>query len=157
MFMDAPHIFLIILSFVLIWLVIKFITKLFFKILLLISILLILLYSFFNFTEKNIFDTMHELYCEEESKVDNLKCACFVNNIISDFKTRNNNLSAKELEELKNNTSKSFQEFFKSYNATKHVIQRCFEKNGQSGGMIEEIKNDIIKKTRKPLKLFNNK
>ena len=66
-------------------------------------------------------------------------------------------LIVEELEELKNNTSKSFREFIKSYNSTKHVIHSCFEENGQSGGMIEEIKNDIIKKTKNPLKLFNNK
>ena len=155
--MDFSQILFIFLCFILIWLVIKFVTKFFYKILLLISIILILIYSFFNFTENNIFDTMQELYCEEESKVDNLKCTCFVNNIISDFKIRNNDLSNKELEELKNNTSKSFHEFIKSYNSTKNIIQSCFEENGQSGGMIEEIKNDIIEKTRNPLKLFNNK
>ena len=155
--MDFSHILFIFLCFILIWLVIKFVTKFLYKILLLISIILILIYSFFNFTENNIFDTMQELYCEEERKVDNLKCTCFVNNIISDFKTRNNDLSNKELEELKNNTSKSFHEFIKSYNSSKHVIHSCFEENGQSGGMIEEIKNDIIKKTRNPLKLFNKK
>ena len=155
--MDFSQILFVFLCFVLIWLVIKFATKFLYKILLLVFIVLILIYSFFNFTEKNIFDTMQELYCEEESKVDNLKCACFANNIISDFKIRNNDLSNKELEELKNNTSKSFREFIKSYNSTKHVINSCFEENGQSGGMIEEIKNDIIKKTKNPFKLFNNK
>ena len=155
--MNFSQILFIFLCFILIWLVIKFVTKFLYKILLLISIILILIYSFFNFTENNIFDTMQELYCEEESKVDNLKCICFVNNILSDFKIRNNDLSNKELEELKNNTSKSFHEFIKSYNSTKHVIHSCFEENGQSGGMIEEIKNNIIKKARKPLKLFNNK
>ena len=44
-----------------------------------------------------------------------------------------------------------------SHITPQNIIQSCFEKNGQSGGMIEEIKNDIIEKTRNPLKLFNNK
>ena len=121
--MDFSQMLFIFLCFILIWLVIKFVTKFFYKILLLISIILIFIYSFFNFTENNIFDTMQELYCEEESKVDNLKCTCFVNNIISDFKIRNNDLSDKELEELKNNTSKSFHEFIKSYNSTKYYSE----------------------------------
>ena len=141
--MDTIHFFLIILSFILIWFIIKYVTKFLFKLLLLLLVIIISIFSFFYFTKKNIFDTMNEIYCTEMNS-NELKCKCFVLNINKDLEE---NFSSAEIDSIKNNPIESMTQFVKSYESKKEKIRICFEENGFPGGIVEEIKFDLIKKT----------
>ena len=141
--METIHFFLIILSFILIWFIIKYVTKFLFKLSLLFLVMIISIFSFFYFTKKNIFDTMNELYCTNINS-NELKCKCFVLNINKDLEE---NFSSTEIDSIKNNTIKSMAQFVKSYENKKENIRICFEENGFPGGIVEEIKVDLIKKT----------
>ena len=143
--MDSTQIILIVLSFILILFIIKYVTKFLFKLLLLFLIFIITFFSFFHFSERNIFDTMNDLYCMKNNNIENLKCMCFAQNIIEGFEYRNDGLNRRQIDELKNNTLKSIYEFHKSYKLKKIDIRNCFEENGLSGGLSEEIKNDVLK------------
>ncbi|MBH76433.1 MAG: hypothetical protein CMP68_04795 [Flavobacteriales bacterium] len=141
--METIHFFLIILSFILIWFIIKYVTKFLFKLSLLFLVMIISIFSFFYFTKKNIFDTMNELYCTNINSIE-LKCKCFVLNINKDLEE---NFSSTEIDSIKNNTIESMAQFVKSYENKKENIRICFEENGFPGGIVEEIKVDLIKKT----------
>ena len=141
--MDIFQIFAILLVCFLSWLIIKFITKVFIKIVLVFLILSISFVSYFHFTKKNIFDTMNELYCADNNS-NELKCKCFVFNINKDLEE---SFSKSKVDSIKNNTLKSMTYFIKSYENKKDDIKVCFEENGVAGGIVEEIKVDLIKKT----------
>ena len=141
--MDIFQIFAILLVCFLSWLIIKFITKVFIKIVLVFLILSISFVSYFHFTKKNIFDTMNELYCSDNNS-NELKCKCFVLNINKDLEE---SFSKSKVDSIKNNTLKSMTYFIKSYENKKDDIKFCFEENGVTGGIVEEIKVDLIKKT----------
>ena len=141
--MDVFQIFAILLVCLLSWLIVKFITKVFIKIVLVILILTISFVSYFHFTKKNIFDTMNELYCADNNS-NELKCKCFVLNINKDLEE---SFSKSKVDSIKNNTLKSMTYFIKSYENKKDKIKVCFEENGVAGGIVEEIKVDLIKKT----------
>ena len=141
--MDVFQIFAILFVCLLSWLIVKFITKVFIKIVLMILILTISFVSYFHFTKKNIFDTMNELYCTDNNS-NELKCKCFVLNINKDLEE---SFSKSKVDSIKNNTLKSMTYFIKSYENKKDNIKVCFEENGVPGGIVEEIKVDLIKKT----------
>tara|TARA_B100000900_G_scaffold207814_1_gene176231 strand:- start:41 stop:325 length:285 start_codon:yes stop_codon:yes gene_type:complete len=86
---------------------------------------------------------MNELYCTNINS-NELKCKCFVLNINKDLEE---NFSSTEIDSIKNNTIESMAQFVKSYENKKENIRICFEKNGFPGGVVEEIKFDLIKKT----------
>ena len=73
-----------------------------------------------------------------------LKCKCFVLNINKDL---DENFSSAEIDSIKNNPIESMTQFVKSYESKKEKIRICFEENGFPGGIVEEIKFDLIKKT----------
>ena len=141
--MGIFQIVIIIFSCLFIWLIIKFVTKVLLKIVFLFLILVVSFFAYFHFSKTNIFDKMNELYCVQNKSVENLKCKCFVLNITEDFEKNNKN----EVEQIKKNTLKSMNEFLESYDNKKEDIRDCFEKNGASGNLVEEIKNDLIEKT----------
>tara|TARA_B100001057_G_scaffold501266_1_gene622868 strand:+ start:1200 stop:1484 length:285 start_codon:yes stop_codon:yes gene_type:complete len=86
---------------------------------------------------------MNELYCTNINSIE-LKCKCFVLNINKDLEE---NFSSTEIDSIKNNTIESMAQFVKSYENKKENIRICFEENGFPGGIVEEIKVDLIKKT----------
>lgn len=155
--MDIFQIFLLVFFGVLLWLIIKFVTKFLFKIALLFFIIVIAFFSYFHFSQKNIFDTMNELYCIKKNNVENFKCECFVENIINDFNMRHDSLNEIKINEIKENIFKSLYEFHLSYNFKKDDIRDCFEKNGLPGGLGEDIKNEILIKVKKTTSFFNKK
>ena len=71
---------------------------------------------------------------------DNVKCKCFTSVIIHDFESR---FSVNEIDSIKTDPIKSMQEFYNSYLIKKVDIQSCFEINGESSGIIDDILNDI--------------
>ncbi len=143
--------FLVIIFCVCIWFIIRFVTKLLFKIVLITFTLLIIFLGFWYLSNKNIFDTMNQLYCNDDGGIKNIKCECFVLNINSDFEKRFDKF---QIDSIKNDPIRSMKEFKISYNNKKEDINNCFSKNGLSSNLVEEIKNDIIEKTTFFLKSF---
>ena len=139
---DLTTLILVLLSLVLIWFGIKFITKTLFKIGLFILLILIGLFTYWHLTNQNVFDTINKLYCSNTVNVveDNVKCKCFTSVIIHDFESR---FSVNEIDSIKTDPIKSMQEFYNSYLIKKVDMQSCFENNGESSGIIDDILNDI--------------
>ena len=153
--MDIFQIIIIVFFIFSLWLILRFVTKFLFKIVLLFLILVIAFFSFFHFSQKNIFDTMSELYCVQKKSSKKLKCKCFVEYIIEDFHLRNDSLSQEQIGNIKNNIFKSIKEFRESYKNKKEDIYDCFEENGLPGGLGEDLKNDLLKKAKKTTNIFN--
>ncbi len=145
--MDFFQIVVVIVFFILLLLIIKFVTKFLFKVVLFCLIISIGIFSYFHFSKKNIFDTMNELYCSEKKSPEDLKCKCFAKHIMYSFDLRSDNLTRSQVDSIKKNTFKSMMYFIESYEDSQESIRNCFEENGVSGGMAEEIKNDLIQKT----------
>jgi len=144
--MDISQIVILIFCLVVIYLIVKFVTKFFFRISLIILILLISYFSFFHFYKENIFDLMTNTYCIENEESKNVKCDCFVNKINEQL---NDSYNFNEIEKIKGNSFKSTKVFLESYNLKKNEIRNCFEKNGFSAKLVDDLKENIIKKTRK--------
>ena len=96
-----------------------------------------------QFSGTNIIDDIQYIYCKEKT-LDSTKCKCFVTPIITDLETR---FSEKELGKLKSKKLRANTEFIKSYKAKEDEIKKCFEKFGDSKGILDEILSDI-KKTK---------
>jgi|TARA_B110000967_G_scaffold156904_1_gene161979 energy-coupling factor transporter transmembrane protein EcfT len=140
--MDLTQIIIIIISIAAAWIVFKLITKFIFKIVLPILILLIGVYFAYQYYGPgDLIKSITELYCEGDN-IDQVKCECFVEPIISDLESR---LSLEEMLELKNNPLKSTEEFHTSYKNKKDVINSCFQEKGESGNLGEDILKDIKK------------
>ena len=86
---------------------------------------------------------MNEIYCTDINS-NKLKCKCFVLNINKDLEE---NFSLAEIDSIKSHPIESMTQFIKSYESKKENIKICFEENGLPGGIVEEIKFDLIKKT----------
>ena len=126
---------------------IKLATKILFRI---IIVLVILIGSYIGYQQilgKNIIDDLSNLYCKKEN-IDLIKCTCFVEPVLNDLKTR---FSIQEIEKLKKNKLKSNAEFIKSYKIKEVEIQDCFETLGENT-ILEEILKDIKKNGLKILK-----
>tara|TARA_Y100001954_G_C15743165_1_gene569608 strand:- start:135 stop:596 length:462 start_codon:yes stop_codon:yes gene_type:complete len=121
--------------------VIKLVTKILFRLIILLLIITTCLVVYQKFSNTNIIDDIKQLYCEGE-KLDPIKCNCFVNPIINDLNTRFNE---EELEVLKTKKLKANTEFLKSYKIKEDEIKNCFQTMGNSSGILEEIFNDIKK------------
>ena len=121
--------------------VIKLVTKILFRLIILLLIITTSLVLYQKFSNTNIIDDIKQLYCEEE-KLDLIKCNCFVNPIINDLNTRFNE---EELEILKTKKLKANTEFLKSYKIKEKEIKNCFQTTGDSSGILDEIFNDIKK------------
>ena len=134
MITDNIDIILIIGAIILGLTLIKLATKILFR---LIIILVIIVGSYLGYQQllgKNIIDNFSNLYCTKEN-IDPIKCNCFVTPILDDLNTR---FSQKELEALKKNKIKCNTEFIKSYKKNESGIKKCFEKSGKST-ILEEI------------------
>ena len=140
--MDLTQIIVIIVAISLAIIVFKLLTKLIFKIILPLIIVLIGGYFAYQyFGPGDLIGDITELYCEGNN-IDEVKCECFVEPILSDLRSR---LSAKEIVELKNNPLKSTEEFYTSYRNTKDEINSCFESKGESSSIATDIMNDLKK------------
>ena len=138
--MDVTQIIIIILALAAAWIVFRLLTRFIFKVVLPILILLIGVYfALHNYGPGNLIADVTELYCEGE-KMDEVKCECFVKPILSDLESR---LSADDMLALRNDLSKSTDEFLTSYKNKKEEINSCFESKGETQNMADDILKDI--------------
>jgi len=138
--MLLTQIIIIIIAIAAAWIVFKLLTKFIFKIVLPILIILIGVYFAYQYYGPgDLFESITELYCEGDN-IDQVKCECFVQPIISDLESR---LSVEEILELKNNPLKSTEEFHTSYKNKKEVINSCFQDKGESENLADDILKDI--------------
>ena len=119
----------------------KFLTKLIFKILVPIAIIIAAYFAYQFLFTNNIIDDVTSLYCEK-GNIDEIKCDCFVKPILADIEGR---LTSEQLNGIKADPLKAVGEFRKSYINKKEEINACFEKNGKTSGIIDEIFEDIKK------------
>ena len=107
-------------------------------------LILIGLFTYWHLTNQNVFDTINKLYCKNSVSFEeeNLKCTCFSLIIKNDFEAR---FSLGEIDSIKKDPIHSMQEFYNSYSMKKEEIQFCFEQNGESSGIVDDILYDIKK------------
>lgn len=138
--MDLTQIIIIIIAISLALIVFKLLTRIIFKVILPILVLLIGGYFVYQYYGPgNLIEDITELYCEGND-VDEVKCECFVKPIISDLESR---LSVEDIIKLKNNPLKSNEEFHISYKNKQEEINSCFESKGESKSMADDIFKDI--------------
>ncbi len=121
--------------------VIKLVTKILFKLMIVIVIIIGVFVTYQVFSGTNIIDDINTLYCTDDNK-NEIKCTCFVQPIISDL---TNKYSPEELAILKAKKLRANTEFIKSYKAQEKEIKLCFEKHGESIGILNEILDSIKK------------
>ncbi len=143
--MQFTYIVLLIFSVIIIFWVLKLVTKLIFK---LFFLALILFGGYFlvqYFQKSNIIDDVTDLYCIDSNNQSNsIKCDCFVEPIVNDLQSR---FSELELSKIKSNPMKAANEFRQSYQNMRLDINKCFKKNGESENMLDEIMQDFKKKS----------
>jgi len=138
--MDLVQIIIIIIAIAAAWIVFKLLSKFIFKIVLPILILSIgVYYAYQYYGPGDLIQSITELYCEGDN-IDQIKCECFVQPIVSDLESR---LSVEEILEFKDNPLKSTEEFFTSYTNKKEQINSCFELKGETNNMADDIVKDI--------------
>ena len=143
--MQITYIILLVVSVIVIFWILKLVTKLIFKLLFLALILLGGYFVVQYFQKSNIIDDVSDLYCiKSNSQSNDTKCKCFVAPIIKDLETR---FSKQELSEIKSNPMKAANEFRQSYQNMKTNIYNCFKENGESENMLDEIMQDLKKKS----------
>ena len=121
--------------------VIKLVTKILFKLIIIIIIITGGFVTYQIFSGTNIIDDINTLYCEGET-IDVIKCKCFVMPIMQDLETKYN---PEELIALKAKKLRANTEFIKSYKTKETEIKMCFENNDQSLGILDEILGNIKK------------
>ena len=119
--------------------VIKLVTKILFKLIIIIVIITGGFITYQVFSGTNIIDDINILYCQEET-IDKIKCECFVMPIMHDLTTKYN---PEQLIELKSKKLRANTEFIKSYKLQEENIKACFEKHDQSIGILDEILENI--------------
>ncbi len=127
---------------------IKLVTKILFRLLILIVIFMGSFIGYQTFSGTNIIDTVENLYCNKKEQ-DLKKCECFVKPILKDLRSR---FSEEEIEELKAKKLRANTEFIKSYKLKEQEIKICFKKSGEQKGILEEIMLDIKERGLKILK-----
>tara|TARA_B100000530_G_scaffold330926_1_gene274962 strand:+ start:899 stop:1285 length:387 start_codon:yes stop_codon:yes gene_type:complete len=127
--------------------VIKMVTKILFKLIIVVLIITGLFVTYQVFSGTNIIDSVTILYCDNENR-DEVKCQCFVEPIITDLKSRFNE---QELLELKAQKLRANTEFIKSYKLQEQNIKTCFTDHNSSS-ILEEILQDIKSSGLKILK-----
>ena len=148
--MDLTQIIIIIIAISVALIVFKLLTRIIFKVILPILVLLIGGYFVYQYYGPgNLIEDITELYCEGND-VDEVKCECFVKPIISDLESR---LSSEDIIKLKNNPLKSTEEFHISYKNKQEEINSCFESKGETKSMADDIFKDI----KELLSNFGNK
>jgi energy-coupling factor transporter transmembrane protein EcfT len=137
---NLTQIMIVIIALVAAWIVFKLITRIIFKIIL--PILIILIGGYFAYQyygPGNLIEDITELYCEGNN-IDEVKCECFVKPIISDLEIR---LSKDEFLDLKNDPFRSAEEFHTSYKNKQKEINSCFESKGITKSMADDVLKDI--------------
>lgn len=141
--MQIANILIVIILVVLVFWIFKLVAKLVFRLLLVGVILVGGIFVFQYFKKTNIIDQISSLYCSEtKDEKNSLKCKCFTDPILRDLQDR---FSKSELEQIKKNPVQAANEFRQSYQNQKQEINTCFEKNGESNSIVEEIFDDIKK------------
>lgn len=137
---NLTQIMIVMIALVAAWIVFKLITRIIFKIILPILILLIGGYFAYQYYGPgNLIEDITELYCEGNN-IDEVKCECFVKPIISDLESR---LSQEEFLVLKNDPFRSTEEFHISYKNKQEAINACFESKGKTKSMVDDVLKDI--------------
>lgn len=130
---NLTQIMIVIIALVAAWIVFKLITRIIFKIILPILILLIGGYFAYQYYGGNLIEDITELYCEGDN-IDEVKCECFVKPIISDLESR---LSNEEL------LAVTGDDFISSYINKEEEINSCFESKGKTKSMVDDVLKDI--------------
>ena len=134
--MDLQNIIILIVSIILAFFAIKYITKIIFKLLILIVIFLSGLILYQQLSNTNMIDNVESLYCHDNEV--NIKCECFVMPILADLNKRFP--SENEIEKIKSQKIKSNTEFLKSFTNVEEEIKICFEEKNESIGIFLELK-----------------
>ena len=113
----------------------KFVTKLLFRLIIILITLIIFYMGYQHFSGTNILDNISKL-CQDE---DNLKCTCFTKPIINDINSR---FTKEEIEKIKKNKLKCNIEFGRSFQAKEMEINECFNHYGETS-ILEEILSEI--------------
>tara|TARA_B100001250_G_C19734544_1_gene760143 strand:+ start:858 stop:1310 length:453 start_codon:yes stop_codon:yes gene_type:complete len=123
----------------------KLATKILFRLIIFLVILIGGYVGYQQIFEKNIIDDTYNLYCHEKTEI---KCTCFVQPILAALE---NKFPKEELDKLKNNKLKCNTEFIKAYRLHEQKIKTCLNQNGENN-ILEEIVKDIKKSGLKILK-----
>lgn len=143
--MEVTQIILIIAAIIISFMVIRLATKMLFRLIILLIVIVGCYLGYNALTEQYIVERVYSLYCDE-TNIDQVKCECFVQPIIKDLEARHGGPDF--LEELSKTIGKPDIEFFKSLTNQETEIQACFEKNGASG-LLDEIKTDLKDELKK--------
>ena len=133
--MEPTQIIIIIAAIILSFMALKFVTKILFRLILVLIMLIVFYMGYQHFSGTNIFDNISKL-CQNEK---DLKCICFTQPILNDLNSR---YKSEEIEEIKNNKLKCNIEFGRSFQAQELNIKKCFEKYGETS-LLEEILSEI--------------
>ena len=123
----------------------KLATKILFRLIVFLVILIGGYVGYQQIFEKNIIDDTYNLYCHEKAEI---KCTCFVTPILSELESK---FPKEELEKLKKNKLKCNTEFIKAYRLNEQKIKTCLNQNGENN-ILEEILKDIKQNGLKILK-----
>ena len=137
---NFTQLMIVIIALVAAWIVFKLITRIIFKIIL--PILIVLIGGYFAYQyygPGNLMNDITSLYCEG-SNVDEVKCECFVKPIILDMESR---LTSQQILDFENDPLKSTEELFISYQNVKDEINSCFKSKGKSESIVDDMLKDI--------------
>ena len=137
---NFTQLMIVIIALVAAWIVFKLITRIIFKIIL--PILIVLIGGYFAYQyygPGNLMNDITSLYCEG-SNVDEVKCECFVKPIILDMESR---LTSQQILDFENDPLKSTEELFISYQNVRDEINSCFKSKGKSESIVDDMLKDI--------------
>ncbi len=140
--MDIENILIGVVALIVVIVVVRFLTKKVFKIVLSLIVLIALgLFGYIYMTGVHTIGALEEKYCSgTDNKADSLKCVCIVQPISEDFHER---LSAEELEEM--NSIDFAKELSKSLVRKRTVIQAKLKENNALH-LLDDFKKDFLKK-----------
>jgi len=133
--MEPAQIIIILAAIVLTLMALKYVTKILFRLILVLIFMIIFYMGYQHFSGSNIFDNLNNICIKENTP----KCSCFAKPILDDINSR---FTEDELNILKRNMLKSNIEFGRSYQAKEAEIKECFEELGQNS-LLEEILSEI--------------
>ena len=135
--MEPTQIILIIAAIILSMMALKFVTKLLFRLIIVLITIITFYMAYQHFSGTNIIDEITKICNPNNSEP--IKCACFVQPILTDL---NDRFNTEEIESLKKNKLKSNIEFGRSFKTKESEIKNCFETLGETT-ILEELLNDI--------------
>ncbi len=148
--MELTQIIIISLSILISFLILMFLKKLILKVLMLLLVVFSTYIAYQYYAQRDVITDVNLMFCNEsESNIAQIKCKCFVQPIMRDLESR---WTPEELINIKDNPLISAQEFLNSYYNSKEEINDCFEDNGESSNITEDIIQDI----RESFIIFSN-